>query len=96
MEKEILATLKNIEQLLRQQNVQVKDVLTFEEATAYLGISESHLYKLTSAREIPFSKPNGKKLYFDRRQLNEWMLSDHVSEKEENEKRAATYMVVNY
>ena len=96
MEREILSTLKSIERLLSLQNLQSKDVLTFEEATAYRGISESHLYKLTSAREIPFSKPNGKKLYFERERLNKWMLSDFVSQKIKMDRMASTHMVVNY
>jgi excisionase family DNA binding protein len=95
MEREFLTTLKNIELLLREQNLQKKEVLTFDEACSYLGISESHLYKLTSAREIPFSKPKGKKLYFDREQLNKWMLSDSISETHEIERLASTFMVVN-
>lgn len=30
------------------------------------------LYKLTSKGDIPYFKPNGKKLYFKRTELDEW------------------------
>lgn len=48
-----------------------KTLLTFSEGCKYLGISESYGYKLTSRAEIPFYK-NGKLIYFDRVQLEQW------------------------
>lgn len=48
-----------------------KTLLTFSEGCKYLGISESHGYKLTSRAEIPFYK-NMKLIYFDRVQLEQW------------------------
>lgn len=47
-----------------------KKVLTFEEACSYMGISESLLYKLTAAKEVPHYKPRGKMLYFDKEELD--------------------------
>ena len=53
-----------------------KDILTLEEAALYLGISPSSLYKLTSARKIPYSKPNGKRCFFRRADIESWMMSN--------------------
>lgn len=53
-----------------------KRVLNVEEACEYLDMAKSVLYKLTSKRVIPFSKPNGKKMFFDREKLEFWLLSD--------------------
>lgn len=53
-----------------------KEVLTFKEALALLGISASTLYKLTHQRAITFYKPNGKLLYFKRADLTNWMLQN--------------------
>ncbi len=53
---------------------QTQEVLSFKEAYQFLGVSESQLYKMTSKRIIPFSKPAGKRIYFDRRHLVQWML----------------------
>ena len=41
-----------------------KSTLTTKEACLYLGISTSFMYKLTSARLIPHSVPNGKIIFF--------------------------------
>src|SRR4051812_20603400 len=35
-----------------------------------LDLSKSHLYKLTANDRVPHSKPNGKKLYFHREDLD--------------------------
>lgn len=47
--------------------------LKLEAAAEYLGISKSHLYKLTSEKKIKFHKPNGKVVYFFEDELDEWV-----------------------
>jgi excisionase family DNA binding protein len=67
-------------------------VLTFEQGCKYTGYSQSYMYKLTTAGVIPFSKPNGKKIFFDRDRLEAWMLSNASSTQEEKQINAATYV----
>lgn len=76
MDEVIFQKLERIERLLSEQNMLQKEVLNFNEAAVYLEISHSHLYKLTSTCTIPAYKPNGKKLYFNRQELNKWLLSN--------------------
>ncbi|MBK6978382.1 MAG: helix-turn-helix domain-containing protein [Cytophagaceae bacterium] len=87
----LLLRLDQIEQLILEQSINNKEVLNFTEATKYLEVSASHLYKLTSANIIPFYKPNGKKLYFKREELNDWLLSNRFSTKEEIESKARNF-----
>jgi len=56
-----------------------KKVLTFEECLAYTGLSRSHLYRLTSLKLIPHSKPFGGRVYFDRDEIDAWLLQGKVS-----------------
>ena len=51
-----------------------KEILTTTEASLFLGISESYLYKLTSAKKIPHYKPNGRLVYFNREELKQWAM----------------------
>ena len=51
-----------------------KEILTTSEACMYLGISESYLYKLTSAKKIPHYKPNGRLVFFNREELKLWAM----------------------
>lgn len=50
--------------------------LTTKEASVYLGISLSSLYKLTSACKIPHYSPGGKILYFLQSDLDKYMLQN--------------------
>ena len=49
---------------LEKQVFHTKNVLSFEEASRFLNLSKSYLYKLTSGNLIPHYKPQGKMLYF--------------------------------
>ena len=55
-----------------------KNMLTSEEATEFTGISISQLYKLTRTQMIPHWKPRGKMVYFDKKELEEWMRQNPV------------------
>ena len=44
------------------------------ETAAYLSLSKSHLYHLTSEGLIPHYKPNGKKIYFLKSDLDSYLL----------------------
>lgn len=65
-----------------------KTVLNFEEFCIYTGLSASFAYKLTSSRVIPYSQPNGKKIYFDRQIVDNYLLSNPVKSKKQLEKDA--------
>ena len=73
--------LDRIERLLTNS----KDVLTFEEACEYMGVSRSFLYKLTSRRQIPHSKPNGKMIFFEKKKINTWLLQNRRRSNTESE-----------
>ncbi len=90
MENIILEKLTNIENLLKEQNGRP---LTLEEAADYLGLSKSTLYKLTSANKIPHYKPQGKRVYFAKSELNTWLLRNPVKTTGKIEQQADEYIV---
>ena len=71
-EKEILARLTALEEKLTQGST---GPLSFKEACEYLGFAPSYLYKLTCKNIIPHYKPSGKRLYFFKKELDEWISS---------------------
>ena len=76
METEIFQLLKKIE---RNTALAAKRVLTFDDVALLTGLSKSHLYKLTSTHQIPHYKPNGKNIYFDRMEIENWMKQNRVN-----------------
>jgi excisionase family DNA binding protein len=91
--EEILKRLEIIEQHVLDQNLILKNVLNFSEASRYLELSHSHLYKLTSSASVPYYKPNGKKLYFKREELDAWLLRNRSETQEEIDRKAADYLI---
>ena len=66
-----------------------KEVLTSEECAKYLGVSKSCLYKWTMTRQIPhYKSPTGKLCFFNRAEVEAWMLSQRVATDEELEQQA--------
>lgn len=87
METKILERLSVIENLLYTQ----KSVLTFDEAAKFTGLSKSYLYKLTSTGKIAFYKPHGKLIYFEKAELETWLLQNRVTPIDELEQQAVNY-----
>ncbi len=63
MEKDLELRVSELEKMLFLS----KNVLSFDEASKFLNLSKSYLYKLTSGNLIPHYKPQGKMLYFEKR-----------------------------
>ena len=62
-----------IEELKSLLSFQDDQPLTFSQAADYLNLSKSYLYKLTCTGQITFFKPNGKKIYFRKSDLNNFL-----------------------
>ncbi|MCU0432508.1 MAG: helix-turn-helix domain-containing protein [Bacteroidia bacterium] len=82
VEKEILARLDKLTDILNLKIIQTKNILSFAEAVLYLDMSESHIYKLTAKRKIPHYK-QGKLIYFLREDLEAWLTANRVRTSDE-------------
>lgn len=89
MEKEILSRLEAIEQY---SLLAAKTVLTLNDVALLTGLSKSYLYKLTCRKQIPYYRPNGKQIYFDRGEVEAWMKQNRVGSTQEAEAQAAKYV----
>lgn len=95
MENFIVQKLNNIEKILQEQNLQNKEVLNLEDACKFMDISRSHLYKLTSTRKIPHYCPQGKRLYFKKSELEDWLLRNRSNTNNEMDETASNYVISN-
>lgn len=93
MDTNIIEKLNSIEKLIVEQQTMQKQVLNFNETCKYLELSQSHLYKLTSTGAIPHYKPNGKKIYFNRPELDQWLLRNRIESQDEIEQQAANFLI---
>ncbi len=93
----IIDKLNNIENLLKtvmkndNGTVTITEVLNLNQAAEYVSLSKSAIYKKTSERNIPHFK-QGKKLYFKRSELDDWLTGIKITTKAEIEKEADEYI----
>lgn len=88
--------LNEDENLKRLQLIAHKEILSFKDALLYLDVSESFLYKLTSKKEIDFTKPNGGKIYFKKQDLDNWMLKGKSNSTRVFEENILNHLKKNY
>jgi excisionase family DNA binding protein len=94
MLKSILEKLEKIESILSQQNSDssIRQPMNIEDASKFLGYSKAYLYKMTCNRQIPYYRPNGKKIVFKKSELEEWIFKHRIKSHEDIEKEADEYI----
>ena len=80
-------------EIKRYTLLQAKSVLTLDDVALLTGLSKSHLYRFTHTHQIPFYKPNGKTVFFDRNEIEAWMRQNRVGTQQEAESGAIRYIL---
>ncbi len=94
MSPEVEALKKDNEKLHHRLDVvenaicAAKEVLNLEEASVFLGMKKSALYKMTHKMVIPFYRPGGKMVYFEKSELLAWLRQNRVASKANIEEAA--------
>lgn len=70
--------IQEIKAEIRKEQYLAEQILTFNEATEFLTLSKSALYKLTSKKEITHFSPGGKMIYFRKSDLENWVLNSKI------------------
>ena len=91
MDKTLEKRVEELEQML----FLTKNVLSFDEASKFLNLSKSYLYKLTSGNLIPHYKPQGKMLFFERADLEAWLRQNPIKTQVQIEQEAQKYILSN-
>lgn len=92
MEKELQELKIYLKRIENYTLLAAKNVLTLEDVTLLTGLSKSYIYKLTCTKQIPYYRPNGKQIYFDRAEIQTWMKQNRVATESEVEQKAANYI----
>jgi excisionase family DNA binding protein len=53
------------------------NVMDIDDVSELTGYSKNTVYSFVKQRKIPFSK-TGRKLFFERSKIEDWVLSNHV------------------
>ena len=90
MDKTLEMRVEELEQML----FLTKNVLSFDEASKFLNLSKSYLYKLTSGNLIPHYKPQGKMLFFERADLEAWLRQNPIKTQAQIERKRRSISLV--
>ena len=90
--KEIKAQL---DQIQRVAELSAKRVLNVHDVCVLTGLSQRTIYNMTRSSEIPHYKPNQRLIYFDRADVEKWMMRNRVNANYEAEAKAIAYVVKN-
>ncbi len=95
----ILERLDRIEKAIASLNttnpIQVNNApMDVKDLSEYLKLSVSAIYKLTSTSEIPHYK-SGKRLYFKKKEIDEWIFSKRIKTRDDIENEAMEYLRKN-
>lgn len=71
----IYNSLEELKSLIVIKNAEFIDL---DEAAKFLRLKKTYLYNLVYRKEIPYYKPNGKRIYFNKMELNTWIASSKV------------------
>ncbi len=88
LQEELKKEFEIIKEMLVEMNMHTKEYLNVQEASKFLHLSVSSIYKLTYADKIKYSKPNGKIILFRRTDLVEFIESGFSTTQEEYYKLA--------
>lgn len=85
---------ERLERIERMVAIGFKKVLNVTDVALLLGVSESRVRHLVAAKEIPHYKPNGR-IYFDKEDIENYLLRNRRPSKAELESAAATRLAIN-
>lgn len=91
----IIQKIENLQKQMQSLSLSSKETLTLDEATTYLQVSKSFLYKLTSKGEITHFKPSGKLIYFRKSDLDNWVFQNELKSGSNLENEIDNYLKGN-
>lgn len=81
----ILEKLANIEKM---SILGAKRVLLVDDVCILTGLSKSRIYQMTCHNEIPFYKPSGRALCFEKAEIENWLLQNRQATIKEKQSQA--------
>ena len=81
--------------LEQEQKLSEEEILSLSEAAKFLKVSKSCVYKLTSAKKITHFVPGGKRIYFKKSDLENWILQNRITPVAEIESKTESYLSRN-
>ena len=76
-----------------EQSKKSEEILSLNEAAKFLCASKSFVYKMTSQKLITHYIPGGKRIYFKKSDLENWLLKNRIPPSSEFEANTECYLL---
>lgn len=86
--------LSKLDQIQKIVTLGSKSVLNVDDVSILTGLSKSRIYHLTSGREIPYYKPDGRGIYFRKSEIEDWLLQNRQQTNSEILADAQTFLSI--
>lgn len=83
--------LEKLNEIQRTIILGSKKALNIDDLMLITGLSKDRIYKLVKYRQVPYYKSRGR-LFFDKDEIESWMLKNRVPTQDETDSLAATYV----
>lgn len=87
---EILTLIEKLDDYIKQNHQTDEKYLDVTQLAEYLNKKKSQIYKMTHKRVINYYKPGGKKIYFKKSDIDNWIEQNKIKSKKEIEESANT------
>ena len=84
------ALKETLKEVIEKSRPDTSEILNVTEAAAFLKLQISTLYEKTATRCVPHFK-RGNRLYFNRKDLQEWLREGKVKTQQELQSEASTF-----
>ena len=92
--KEFLELKKELQELKNLTLLGTKTALNMNDLALLTGLSKSTIYKFVMEKRIPYYKnAGGKLIYFEKNEIEKWLLFKRIPTVEEAEQEAINYCV---
>lgn len=85
------AIIQKLNQLEKLIIGTTKQIFTVEDVVNYTGFSRSYVYKLVHNNILPYSKPNNRTLFFNKKEIDDWLLQNKSKSVSQLENEASNY-----
>lgn len=91
--RKIKTELFLIKKELEQRNSYRKRYISVNEAAIISGVSKSHIQKLIASKQIPHSKPTGKLIFINRKDLEKFLSKNRIASNDEVDNFVSNTMI---
>lgn len=92
MSEDLKAFKVQLDRIEKITTIAAKQMLTVEDVVFITGLSKPSIYRYMASGSIPHYKPNGRRAFFNKTEIEKWLQQNRVLTTDEINSKATTYI----